>query len=235
MIEQKENFRVKEMLVEGGDKAIFIFTAMGTKIGLYRLFMSMMRKRGYSVVVYDYPMRSIQSGDLDVWRLFYKNIIDDAQGRLAKFKAGGVTNFYSYGISMGTLVANKFARDTPEISHVVLNMTYGDVADNIWTYKGVKKAKMNIVANGLDIDDLRKNIVYTDPIHNATALKGKKVLLYLAKRDRVLRYDQTKETLRAFREAGLQMEYVENKFLGHFATGAKNLLQVKRLEKFLNT
>jgi esterase/lipase len=229
-----KSFRVQELPVES-EKVIFIFTAMGTKIGLYKLFVRMLNNKGYSVVIYDYPLEMIINARLDEWEQFYTDIVADAQVKLAEYKSRGASKFYSYGVSMGTLIANKFARDTTDISHVVLNMTYGDVADTIWGYRGVKKTKQNLVEQGFDLEALRANLRYADPIVNASQLQGKKVLLYLSRADKVLRYEQTQHTLNAFKAAGLQMEYVENNYLGHYATGAKNMMELNTLVTFLDS
>lgn len=231
---EKENFRVLEKLVDS-DKVIFVFTAMGTKIPLYRLFVRALNRLGYSVVIYDYPTDPLFDVRLDEWKKFYEDIIADAQHKIGVYKQDGVRNFYAYGVSMGTLVANKFTRDTPDIKHVILNLTYGDIADNIWTYKGMRKTKASLMKQNIDIHGLRDSITYVDPIVNAKGLKGKKVLLYLAKRDKVLVHEQTKETKMALEKAGVDLEYVESKYLGHWSAGAKHMLGMKKIKEFYNS
>ncbi|HEY2003774.1 MAG TPA: hypothetical protein VGH44_01510 [Candidatus Saccharimonadia bacterium] len=236
MIIIKNDFRVKEALVPS-DKVIFLFTAMGTRIGAYpyRFFVKQFNKRGYSCVVYDYPRRIVFSGDTKLWRRFFNEIVTDGQERVKMFKKQGVTHFYSYGVSMGTLCANKFTRDTPEISHVVLNLTYGDVARNIWTFKSVKKAKLSLLGQGIDEEAVRREITYLDPVYNAAGLIGRRVMLQLAKRDKIFPYDQTKYTKLAFEAAELDMVYSENKFLSHLPAATKNLLSISSIDKFFSS
>lgn len=232
-IVDRDVYRVAESLVDS-KKVVFFFTAMGTKISLYRPAIRRLNRRGYSCVVYDYPLEVIFSGDLPQWEELYSQLIADAQERLQRFKAQGCTGFYAYGVSLGTLLANKFTRDTPEISHVIFNLTYGDVATNIWTYRGVNKAKHQLIHQGYDEARLRQAIQYSDPIVNAPKLKRKRVLLHLSRTDRVLPYDQTKATKHAFEKAGLDFEYAENKYLGHFLAGAKNTLAINRIDRFFS-
>lgn len=229
------NFRVKEYLVKDSTKTIFIFTAMGTKISLYRLFVSMLNQKGYSCVVYDYPIAVILDSKIDEWEQFFDDTLSDARTRLAALKADGATDFFAYGVSMGTLLANKFTRDNQEISHLILNLTYGNVADNVWTWRGVKKAKENVIAQGLSQEELREAMTYIDPIANAAKLKGRKIMLYLSRTDRVLIYEQTQFTKKAFEAADLDMEYVENKYLGHFVGAAKNMLAIRKIDTFYKT
>lgn len=218
-----------------GDKLIFVFTAMGTKIGVYRPFLKLLNLRGFSYVVYDYSLSVVHSGDFELWEQHFYELIEHSQGKLGEYEKRGATKIYSYGISMGTLMANRLARETPQISHVVLNLTYGDIADNIWVYRGVSKAKESVIARGLSKEDLRRAVKYIDPIYNAESLRGKKVMLFLARRDKVLLNEQTQFTKKAFEDAGLDMVYVENKYLGHFTAGSKNMFQIRRLEKFFNS
>jgi len=230
-MESSKLFRVKEYFVSS-DKVIFIFTAMGTKIPMYKFFIKQLNKRGYSCVVYDYGLDFLFNATLQLWKKFFDEIISDAQKRIKKLKQKNVTNFYSYGASMGTLVANKLTRDAKEISHVILNMTYGDVADNIFTYRGVKKAKESFLKQGVDREELRRNIFYMDPIKTAKELKNKKILLQLSRYDRVLLYEQTKYTLEAFRKNNLDFEYEESKIGGHYLTGIINLFRINRIDGF---
>lgn len=162
-------------------------------------------------------------------------MIADGQKRIEKYSKQGALHFYSYGVSMGTLFANKFSRDTAEISHVILNLTYGDVAKSIWTYRGVNKTKTNLLDRGVDEETLRRGITYCDPIVNAAGLAGKKVMLQLSKNDKVLTYDQAVRTKQAFEAANLDMAYTENKYLGHYLSAVRNMLSVKDIDSFFSS
>lgn len=233
-IEKKKYCRVFEKPV-AGDKVMFVFTAMGTRIGLYSLFVSVLNRLGYSCVMYDYPLRVVHDANNDEWQGLFKEVVGDAQTKIEKYKKSGATHFYAYGISMGTLFAHKLGCETADISHVVLNLTYGDVASNLWTYRGVRKTRTNLIAQGHTQESARSVVAFVDPIVNAPKLKGKKVLLYLSRKDRVIVYDQSQHTLKAFKEAQIDMEYVENKYLGHFLGASKNMMDMKRLTKFLSS
>lgn len=229
----KQIFRVREYPVDS-DKVVFVFTAMGTKIGLYRLFVRRMNKKGYTCILYDYPLKIVHGGKLKEWKQLFDEVVGDAQKRLEKYRKKGVSGFFAYGVSMGTLFANKFTRDTVEIRHVVLNLTYGDIAQNIWTYRGVRKSKLNLISQGIDEAGLREAIEYVDPIANAGKLKNKKVLLYLSRADKVIVFEQTEYTKKAFEAAELDMEYVEHKRLGHFLGATKNMLAVRDIDRFFS-
>ncbi len=230
----KHNYRVQECLIDS-DKVVFVFTGMLTKIWQYRFFIKRLNKAGYSVVIYDYPSRLVHDAKFEEWLEFFDVLVDDAQKRINEFRQDGVRAFYAYGYSMGTLVAHKLARETPDIHHVILNLTYGDVAANVWISPRTRKAKKNLLKRGVSIEELRQNVASFDPIVNVKGLKGKKVLLHLAKRDRILHYPITKETKAAFEQAGLNMQYFENRYLGHIAGGIKNMLSIKKIKAFYDS
>lgn len=234
MIEQKENFRVLEKLVDS-DKVVFVFTAFGTKIGLYRFFVSLLNKKGYSVVIYDFGAEAILKAELSTWEKLYKDVIEDGQQRLKSFKQEGKAKFYAYGVSMGTLVANKFTRDTPDITHLAISLTYGDVATQIWISPAVKKARENLEQQGININVLRRAIHYADPITNVAGLKGKKVWLHLSRRDKILDYNVSIKTKEAFENNIKEFSYTESKYLGHYGAGAKHMLSINKLVKFFNS
>lgn len=226
------SFRVKEFLQKDSQKIVFVFTAMGTKIGIYGWFIQALRRKGYSVVIYDYPLHVILDPAINSWSEFVDTVVTNAETRLALYKQNGYVDFYAYGVSMGTLLASRLAQDSVEINHVVLNLTYGDVADNIWTYRGVRKAKQKWLSLGVDREKLRELVADFDPIATAHRLQGKKVLLYLSRQDRVIVYAQSQFTKKAFEDAALDLQYVENKYLGHYFGAVKNMLGINRLDKF---
>lgn len=123
MIEVKKRFRVQEKSVNS-DKAIFVFTALGTKIGNFRLFVKAMNKRGYSCITYDYPMTLITNAQIDEWQACLNDVITDAQNRITKLENRGVCSFASHGSSMGTLFAGLLTRKSPKVSHTILNLPY---------------------------------------------------------------------------------------------------------------
>lgn len=226
-------FSVQERLVLSS-RLIFVFTGWGGKIPQYNYFIRQLNKNRYACIVYDYPNHIAMDGDLDEYRRMYDEVIADAQSRMTALKRSGFTHFSAYGYSLGTLIANKFCRDTPEITHLVLNLTYGDIARTVWTYKGVKKAKDNLIKRGHTEQSVRDFVAFADPVHNARDLKGKKVLLYLARNDRVLQHEFTQKTKEALELHGVDFLYIENKYLGHVLGGVKNMLNTNTLIDFLS-
>ena len=75
-------FRVLEKPAPG-DKVLFLFAAMGTRIGLYHLFVKLMNRRGYSCIIYDYPLKVVHDANQDEWQQLFAGVINDAQEKMA--------------------------------------------------------------------------------------------------------------------------------------------------------
>lgn len=233
-VEQKENFRVREFPCKGSS-VIFLFTAMGFKIWHYRLIIWLLNKRGFTVVAYDYPVRVVHQADFEAWKKVDSGIHKDIANRIKQLKNKGAVRFGAYGVSMGTLIANKMTRDFKEITHVILNLTYGDVAANIFHSPLTKRTRKILQEQGIDSETLSKVVTYIDPPKNARGLQGKRVLLYLSRRDKVLKYEISRNTKLAFEEAKLDFEYKEHKYLGHFLAGTKNLYHINKISRFFHS
>ena len=229
-----KQFRVKEF---GADKkkVIFFFAGMGTRIGLYRGSISKFVKNGYHVVAYDFDPLIVRNGDADNFIAVAEDATKDVREHVTQAKAAGIKVFHTFGVSMGTLLAIKCAAEMPEISKVVINLTYGSVAENVWTWWFIKPAKKRAIEQGYTMTALDKKLEPISPIPNAPKLKGKSVLLYLSKRDKILLFKQSSQFREALDEAGVDYEYYENRYVGHIATGFVNFLRPKRYLDFLNS
>lgn len=232
--EQKENFRVMEV-PSNGSGVIFLFAGFGVRIWHYGIFYRLLAKQGFTVYVYDYPNKTTTEANLNIWKKNFENIIQDAKEKIVLQKAKGAKTFGAYGISMGSLFANMLARESKDVTHIILNMTYGDVATHVWYSPIIRKARKNLLKQNIDINTLRKSVAHIDPITNAAKLKGKKIVLYLSRRDRILVYKESHKTKLAFEKAELNFEYIENKYLGHFLGGTKNLFYINKITQFFRS
>jgi hypothetical protein len=129
---------------------------------------------------------------------------------------------------MGTIFAIDAAAKNPGIVKVVVNLTYGSVADNVWTWWYLRFAKRRFQRLGVKMQDLERQLGSISPIPNASRLKSKAVLLYLSRRDRVLRYGQSRQFKDALDAAKVDYQYIENRHLGHIASIAVNLWRWRR-------
>lgn len=234
MIETHARYRVQENLIES-EKVIFIFTAFGTKTGIYRPFVKALNKRGYSCIIYDYPTTIVQDAQLAEWHNFYEDVLKDIKSRISKLLESNYTDFFAHGTSMGTLMAGLVSRNCPQVTHTVFNLPYGDLAYSIYTVRPARIAKEKLLLQGISQEQFADAFAYIDPLKTASGFKNKKVLLYISKPDKVLDYRDTQRTRIALEKAGAQLTYIENKRFGHHLGGAKNIMSINRLVTFLES
>jgi len=216
-----DTFNVREFGVSN-NRVVFFFAGMGTRVGLYKKPINRMVEAGFHVIAFDFEARLVRSGEPDLWLDVGQKVSDTVKQQIKKLSTEGVKGFSCFGVSMGTLMAIKCAADNSEIKKIIINLTYGSVADNVWTWRAIKPAKTRAKQLGYTLKELDKKLAPISPIPNASKLKGKEVLIYLARRDKVLLYTQSVQFKDALDRAGVEYEYIENKYFGHIISGIIN-------------
>jgi len=228
----KPLFTVQEF-GENNSKVLFHFAGMGTRTRLYKGPIGRFVQNGYRVIAYDFDPLIVRNGDVQTFLKVGAEVSADVAKQVAALKTKGVQNFAAYGVSMGTLMAIKCAAEVSEIKKVVVNLTYGSVAENIWTWWFIRPAKKRAIEQGYNLKALDDALAPISPIPHATKLKGKRVLLYLAKRDKVLLYNQSQQFKEALDREGVDYDYVENKYFGHVISGFINYNRPQKYLSFL--
>jgi hypothetical protein len=216
-----------------GNPTIFFFTAFLTKYWLYYPTINILTRAGYYVVVYDVHKELILTKDAQDFLSVTQALITDVQRQVSDLKKQGVRGFSVFGSSMGTVPAMRAAIDTPEIKKVIINITYGSLVDNIWSWKFLRKLKHRLVESGMTKAELEKLFEPISPLSMATKLPGKKVLLYLAKNDKVILFEQSRQFKQALDKAKVDYQYYQNNTFGHIIGGYGNLLRSKIYLDFL--
>jgi pimeloyl-ACP methyl ester carboxylesterase len=229
----RNSFRTKEFGI-GNSRVLFLFAGMGTRIGLYKPMIKKLVKNDHRVVAYDFDPMVVRNGDPDDYLELGRAVMTDISERLDTFKAEGVSCFSSFGSSMGTLMAIKSAALYPEISKLVINLTYGSVAENIWTWWFIRPAKKRAIALGYTLDSLEKKLAPISPIPSAPDLSGTDVLLYQSRNDKVLLIEQTDQFRAALDISNVEYEHYLNSKNGHFVSAYKNLLNSDIWLQFLD-
>ena len=216
-----------------GDPVIFFFTAFKTKYWLYYPVIRNLTKAGYYVVVYDINADAILKGEPEDFLNLADHIVLDVQSQVENFKQAGVKKFSTFGVSMGTLFALRISVDIPDIKKVVANLTYGSFADNVWSWKPASKLKRRLEGAGINKAALENLLTPISPLSMAPKLKGKKLLLYLAKNDKVILFSQSSQFKEALDRAGINYIYHQNNKFGHLISGVINNSRPKIYLDFL--
>lgn len=215
------------------DKTVFFFSALMTKYWLYYPTIKMYNKAGYHVVIYDASPSIIFDGDVFKFLETSEALLADVREYIPSLKEQGVKHFYTHGSSMGTLFAMKSAIENPEIKKVIVNTTYGRMSDNLWNWNALAHIKKRLVRAGITQEQFDKILEPISPIPMAKHLKNKKLLLYLAKKDKVMRYEHTTQFREALDKEGVEYQYVENQRFGHLVNWNLNNLRSKIFLNFL--
>jgi pimeloyl-ACP methyl ester carboxylesterase len=232
-LSNSNGFRVKEFGPQS-EKVIFFFTILNTRIWLYWWPIRVLTRGGYRVVAYDYSSSLVLNGDVARFLAVSDAIQADLQARMLAYKEVGTRSFYAFGSSMGTIFAIVGAANIQEISKVVLNLTYGSLAETVWSWWYLRRTKQEFMRRGISMRELEQLLVPVSPIPNAKKLKGTDVLLYLSKRDKVLLFAQSSRFKAALDEAGVRYTYYENRYLGHISSVVVNFWRRQRYMDFFD-
>ncbi len=197
------------------DKVVFFFTSLGSKYWLYLPVIYTYVRAGYHVVVYDTSPGIIFDENIFRFLETGEKIARSVQDQVKNMRKKGVKVFVTHGNSMGTLYAVRSAVETPEITKVIINLTYGSLADNIWSWIVMRNIKKRLQRAGITKEQVDEILKPISPIPMAAKLKGKKVLLYLAKNDTLMLYKQSLQFKEALDKAKVDYVYIENPYFGH--------------------
>lgn len=220
------------------DKIIFFFCPFGVSIWSFNLPgmpIWRLRRSGYNVVAYSYDV-SIATKSVKFTIDSIELILSDADSRLRAFKRGA--NISCFGSSMGSLIAFNFAARHANVKKVVLNLSYSDIIDHLLAFPETrtftKELTNSYLASAGSRSRLKEEFSPYSPINLVDKFRSKKVLLYLCRNDRLLKFQHTSNIRRALKNSGIETEYSENKVGGHTFAVILNSLLYRRYLQFLN-
>jgi dipeptidyl aminopeptidase/acylaminoacyl peptidase len=127
---------------------------------------------------------------------------------------------------MGTNMAAYVAAHEPAVDKVILNLCYSDIAEHV--LHAPKKVFFrdvgaeNYIAGAGGPEKMRQIFEGLSPIHQVEKLKGKSILLFQAKNDRLLFYEVTKPLRAKLMAHNVDLEYYENPRANHHFAGLTN-------------
>lgn len=238
MISRLEDYRVK-VYGRSNTKVLFLFCPFGIRRWQLRVpFLPIERliKNGYQVVCYDFNTQKVTSDPQHSVAIF-DQVFSDFSTRMQQYKDQGISEFSCFGTSMGTLFASYCAANNPDISHVVLNLAYGDFTDHILALPKMqflpKDRISNFIHNAGGEKQLRTLVQKYSPLNNAQKLGSKKVLLYLSTQDSVMPHALSLKLKEALEKSGTNLTYVENTKHDHYQSAFRNHLKSSVFLDFL--
>ena len=220
-------------------KVVFFFCPFGIRRWQFRLPFApigYLRRAGYQVVCYDF------SSSVPWWHAqtivrVLEEIYTDVEKRATAYQQQGVKDFSAFGVSMGTIFAAYCTAHIPAIQKVVLNLCYADVPQTIIDFPRMilapNRASQRMVKRAGGEADLRALLDKFSPLNFADKLAKKRVLLYLGRNDRIMRYANTSQLREALRQHGAELYYLENPRFDHYFNALINNLRAKTFMTFL--
>lgn len=132
------------------------------------------------------------------------------------------------------MIALMVADRSPDISKVILNLTSSHPAEAVWTWDKINPGfKQDLQRQHITLNELRRLWDPIAPTNNIGHLKGKQILIYLAKHDRLAPYDRGIELVNKVEQAGYNFRLVINQHGGHILAGFYNLVNANTYLSFL--
>jgi pimeloyl-ACP methyl ester carboxylesterase len=225
---------------KNSDKVVFLYCPFGIRRWQLRLpFLPIERliKHGYQVVVFDFNVRRVTSSAQEVFAIL-DAVKADTEKRISVLKRHGVTNISVFGTSMGTQFAMYVAASLPEIRKVVLNLAYGDLYEQMLAFPEMrflsKERIENFMKSAGSSNDLQARARQYSSVVLAPKFKGRDVLLYLAREDKVLPYSISRKFKSALEKHRAHVTYLENNADSHYRAALRNHLNSKEYLAFLD-
>lgn len=214
-------------------KVLFFLTGWKSNIAQHGIFLKLLQTNGYRVIAYSFDNEILSPNQKEVHKNSFK-VKNMVLTQLAKLKKEGIKVFYIYGESMGALLSLMIANESKEISKIILNACGADLAETVWGWDKEKPDfKKQLLKNKLTLKILKEEWKSIAPINNIDNLQGKKILLYISKKDNIIPYETQAITLfNGLKQKKYSLKLVVNNSR-HVITIALNLLRPKIYLNFL--
>lgn len=214
---------------------VLILAGWKTRLWMYWPVARILALRGYYPIVYAYddevfspnPARTLKS---------ITAIADVILLRISELKNQGHKDFSIFSFSLGTLIGLMVANNSPDVSKVILNLVGTGPAETVWSWdKLYPDFEQKLHNQHLTLDNLSKIWAPIAPVNNISRLRGKKLLIYLTKRDKVIPYDHGLELVGQIKTAGYDYRLITNHHLVHAHAGVYNFANMRTYLDFLRS
>lgn len=152
---------------------------------MYRSFFKKFTRRGVTIYAYDFPIKSWDGVTYDDMVKLVEAVISDANDEIDALSSSKPHRvFYSYGVSMGSVMAMRLAKTSKHIRKMVLNTVYGSSAKQIWDHKGLTWTRNHLEKAGKDWEMLSEETAHIEPYRHVEQLKGKEILILYSTGDK---------------------------------------------------
>lgn len=230
---KKSNINKVVLWNNNSKKVLFILPQWMGRMVFYKILLNKLKKN-YTIVFYRLPNRLLTDDPKEVIKYFKvakKDVIETADTLVNQ----GYENFSIFGTSLSTIIALMVANSDNRFKKIILSLPGNDFAQCFWECKQllVKTIRNKMQANNIGLIELKKYWKNLAPINNINNINKRKILVFLAKNDKVVFYKYGVELLRSMEKRKINFEFDINNVFGHYLSGLKPLLFPKKIAKFL--
>jgi hypothetical protein len=198
------------------DNTALIFLGWKGKIKESSLLYSRFNKE--HKIIYQLPSNLI-SHDLDEAKDSWDFVTNKINEDVMKYNIKTV-----YGISLGVSLALYTANRSENIEQVILALPTDDLSEVIWNSVITKSIVRNAKRNGLSKDDYNNVLDQYAPINNINNLHGKRIMMFVAKGDKITPYENSMNLINEMKRQNLDIHVKEVSLVGHIFGGIYSLL-----------
>lgn len=218
---------------KGNKEVVFLFTGWGNTIKHFHIVSKILELNGFYCITYAYDREIFSPNILKTIRNFTK-VEKDVLKKINLLKRNGYEKFYLFGTSLGSLLAFIIANNSKDISKIIVNLTGADVAEIVWGWEEYgKDFKNEILKYGITLNKLKKEWNILSPINNIDNLYDKKILVYIARKDKIIPYKQGLKLVKKLKDLKYNFKLRVNEHFDHTLGGIFNLLNFRLYLDFL--
>ncbi|SRR6266568_1953248 len=226
-------FETKEF---GKQNKKVVFLLAGWGMGLWSLLLpaKILERNGFYCICYTYE-NEVFSTNIPKTIHNIKRIKNDILKTISQLKKKGYTNFSVVSVSLGGVINMLVANESNDVKKIIFNTGGADIALNVWTSSFTRgKFKKEIINQGYTLESLREAWQSINPLDNMENLNDKKILIYLAKKDKAIPYSNGMRVVQELqKKKHNNYRLIINTNFGHLLTGIYNSLNAKVYLEFL--
>jgi len=220
--EKKEIKLVKKELDKNEKETILIFLGWKGKTNQTKILYPKFGK--YNKIIYELP-ETLISSDLNLMKKSWEEVEVEIK---KDCKNNNVVA--TYGISLGTVFATLSANKNISIKKVYLAMPF-DSLFSIISKTPIMKKIYRKIKNNNEEKKLENVLKKYEPKNNLDKLKNKKIKIFAAMSDSIVKYENTKNLIKLIKKNGGVVKLKSVPFLGHYLGGVYSVLNAIWIKK----
>jgi esterase/lipase len=215
-------------------KVVFLLAGWKSKLSAFWSVAQLLRLNGFYTITYAYESE-ILSPQFEQTRTAMLEVKERILKEIEELKKQGYNDFSIFGTSLGASLALMVADNSSDVRRVILNLTGSDLPKVVWEWgeKLNKEFHTYFKKHDISFEELENSWKVISPENNINNLKGKKILLFLAQKDRIIPYKFGEDFVKKLQKNNYDHILKVTPFGAHSLVGMYNFLKFKTYLDFL--